>query len=158
MLKKLLAIVFCLLLCVGCGGKTAVQSTDIAFQFPFSSGGEEFFVEAEINSEGDAEFIVSKIASKAKLYLEFEDDTVHTEFLGIKQDMPRDTTDFGLIGHIYTAFSGLHNTEAERQGDEYIATVIVGDNKYIFTVTDLGLPIGLSINGEKIEFNNIKAT
>ena len=158
MFKKLFALLLCLVMCVGCGGKTEIKAKNISFEFAFQSGNEEFLLEARVNDTGDMEFTVLKPENIDGFKAVFSGNTVNMHFLNVEKSVPFFTDEFGIPGHIYTAFSLLESAEASRQSDEYKAEVSSNGNEYIFTFTELGLPISLSVNGEKIEFNNIKTS
>ncbi len=159
MMKKILAAAVCLLFCVGCGGGSVQpQSNNLAFGFDFQSGEDKFSVNADINGGGDISFTVLEPESIREFKVVFSGDTVETEFLGVKKEFPLNDTDFGIFSQIYRAFSGLQNPTAESKDGEYTAVVTVGTDTYAFTLTDLGLPISLKINGTDIEFKNVTAT
>ncbi len=140
----------------GCGGSNVtVKSENLCFDFEISHGGSAFLINAKVKSEGEMEFTVLSPNNIEGLSLRFSDSTVHAEFLELKKDFPINNTDFGVLGRIHSAFSVLPHAEVTEQGDNLIATASVGDEEYTFTVTDLGIPIKLSLNDGEIEFKNI---
>ncbi len=103
------------------------------------------------------EFTVISPVNIEGLTFRFSDTSVHTEFLGLKKDFPINNTDFGVLGKIHKAFSMLPGELAYKQGEELEVVVSADGQEFVFTVTDLGIPISLSWDGYEIEFKNISA-
>lgn len=140
----------------GCSGDSVPIKTDnLSFGFKISHDGSVFNINAEVEEPGEMKFTVVSPENIKGLTFEFSKEAVHIEFLGLKKDFPRADTDFGVLGQIYNAFSALHGAEAVKDGDDREAIVMGGEQKFIFTVTDLGIPIALSFDDNKIEFKNI---
>lgn len=138
----------------GCARSTViVKPENMSFDFEISHGGSSFLINAQVKTGGEIEFTVLSPQNIEGLSFKFSETGVHTEFLGLKKDFPFSSSDFGVLGQIYNAFSGVYGAEAVKQGDRLIAAV--EDDKFIFTVTDLGIPIALSMDGNTIEFKNI---
>lgn len=101
------------------------------------------------------EFTILSPVNIEGLTFRFSDTSVHTEFMGLKKDFPINNTDFGVLGKLHKAFSMLSGESAYKHGEELQALVSVDGQEFIFTVTDLGIPIGVSWDENKIEFKNI---
>ncbi len=140
----------------GCKNNTVVvKPENLSFDFEISHGGSSFLINAEVDIGGEMEFTVLSPENIKGLSFEFSDSTVHTEFMELEKDFPINDTDFGVLGRLYNAFFAVSGAEAVRQGDKLVTTV--GDDEFVFTVTDLGLPIAVSFDGNEIEFKNITA-
>ncbi len=140
----------------GCSGAgVAVKPENLSFDFEITNDKSVFLINAEIEEDGEMEFTVLSPENIRGLSFEFSKMAVHTEFLGIKKEFQRESTDFGILGQLYNAFSVLSGAETIKDGEERLAVVSDGEQEFVFTVTDLGIPIAISFNDSKIEFKNI---
>ena len=148
--------VFLVIFLSGCGGnKVIVKPENLKFDFEISNGGSSFLINAAVHSGGGMEFTVLNPKNIEGFTLVFSDTAVHTEFLGVQKDFPAADGDFGVLGKIYKAFSALSGALAEKQGDIFTVPISIEDDEFIFTVTQMGVPISLDINGQEILFSNI---
>ena len=149
------AVSLCLLFCVGCSGKAVnVDCRGISFDFALENEEQSVSVNAISNENGDILFSITG-GNIDGLKVQFAGESIKTEFLGITEEFTGDT-DFGVLSAIYNIFSALHNAEVQKSGDEYIAEHSLKDINATLTVTELGLPIALTLGETEIQFNNIK--
>ena len=154
-MRKIVALVLfvCLLTCAGCSAKSvnaALRGISFSFTCENNSGSTE--IAASVNQNGDMLFKVCSGRAEG-LSLSFSEDGIKTEFCGVSEVFPSGT-DFGIMSDMYEAFLGLHNTTAEYSSGEY--TVFNSELDATLIVTELGLPIKLTLKGSEISFNNIK--
>lgn len=151
---KLLAVCLCLaFLLAGCGGGRQVEA-NIKFDFELEAERGTFFINAEVSDNAVKYTVLSPENIKGLTFV-FSGSMVETEFLGHKQAFPNKSGEFGVLGSLYSAFTALGGTIAQKSGNEYITEVTADGVNYIFTVTELGIPISVKFGDTEIYFKNI---
>lgn len=152
-IKLLCVCLGLVLLLAGCGSGQPVQ-TDIKFDFELIGEHGTFFINAEVGEDA-VKYTVLSPESIEGLTFVFLENTVETEFLSHQQTFPNKSGEYGILGSLYNAFSGLRGAVAQKSGDKYIAEITVDGVNYTFTVTEMGLPISVRFGDNEIYFRNI---
>ncbi len=155
-MKKLICFLIPLLLLLcSCGAnEKKVISGNLSFNFDFTYNKSEYSVSALVSDNGDITYTVLKPENIKGLKFNFTENTLSTEFLGLKKDYPIAHAGTGVLSRVHTAFRKLAINDYIYRDGKFI--VSNNGEDYIFFVTELGIPIALELSGEKIEFKNIK--
>lgn len=154
--KIFFALLFPLLLLVGCGGRVKPVCRNIGFNINYQKNNQDYSVFCSVDNLGNLTATINSPQEIAGLKVFFSDNTTKTEYLGLTQERVQGES-FFLLNNIYTVFLNLENAKPVSKDGMFTAVLDANGQNCKVTITNMGIPIKLefSENETELEIKNL---
>ncbi len=156
-MKKLLLLIFCAFLLVGCkdtGGVT-VNTKNLAFTVESDFKNTAYLFSATTDSEGRLALTVNEPESIENFKLFFNDDSVRLNYLELENEIPLKSLEENSVFMIlYEGFKDFSSPQFRE--NEFFTEFNVGNEKYEFYFAESGLPLYIKGDDAVIYFKGVR--